>query len=114
MADGVDSVGSYFGMRKISVGPDEKGVTRMLLNNKFILENGFLDQGFWPDGVYTAPTDAALRSDIEDTRKLGFNMTRKHGKIEPDRWYFWADKLGLMVWQDMPAAIEMDWGGCSM
>jgi hypothetical protein len=106
----LDSVGSYFGMRKISVGPDEKGVTRMLLNNKFIFENGFLDQGFWPDGIYTAPTDAALRSDIEITRKLGFNMTRKHVKVEPDRWYYWADKLGLLVWQDMPAAIEMDWG----
>jgi hypothetical protein len=97
-------------MRKISVGPDEKGVSHILLNNKFIFQNGLLDQGFWPDGVYTAPTDAALRSDLEVARKLGFNMIRKHMKVEPDRWYYWADKLGVLVWQDMPASIEMDWG----
>ena len=64
---------------------------------------GPLDQGFWPDGIYTAPTDEALRYDIELTKKLGFNMTRKHVKVEPDRWYYWCDKLGLLVWQDMPA-----------
>ena len=95
---------SYFGMRKISVGPDAKGVTRMLLNNTFVLQNGLLDQGFWPDGLYTAPTDEALRYDMEMTRKLGFNMSRKHIKVEPDRWYYWADKLGVLVWQDMPCA----------
>ncbi len=101
----VDTVTSYFGMRKIALGPDKKGRTRMLLNNEFVFQNGFLDQGFWPDGIYTAPTDEALRYDVDVTRKLGFNMTRKHIKVEPDRWYYWCDKLGLLVWQDMPSAI---------
>jgi beta-galactosidase/beta-glucuronidase len=101
----VDTVTGYFGMRKIALGPDAKGRTRMLLNNTFVFQNGFLDQGFWPDGIYTAPTDEALRYDVEVTRKLGFNMTRKHIKVEPDRWYYWCDKLGLLVWQDMPSAI---------
>ena len=64
---------------------------------------GVLDQGFWPDGLYTAPTDEALKFDIELTKKLGFNMTRKHVKVEPARWYYWCDKLGLLVWQDMPS-----------
>jgi hypothetical protein len=99
----LDAVQSYFGMRKISIGPDESGVTRMLLNNKFVFQVGPLDQGFWPDGLYTAPTDEALRYDIEMTKKLGFNMTRKHVKVEPERWYYWCDKLGLLVWQDMPS-----------
>ena len=99
---GNDAVTSYFGMRKISLGKDENGVTRLMLNNKFIFQIGPLDQGFWPDGIYTAPTDEALRYDIEATKKLGFNMARKHIKIEPARWYYWADKLGLLVWQDMP------------
>jgi hypothetical protein len=99
-----DKVTSYFGMRKISVGPDSGGVTRILLNNQFILNNGVLDQGYWPDGIYTAPSDDALRSDIEMTKKMGFNMSRKHLKVEPARWYYWTDKLGLLVWQDMPAA----------
>jgi lysophospholipase L1-like esterase len=103
----VDSVGSYFGMRKIAIGPDEKGITRILLNNRFVLQNGLLDQGFWPDGIYTAPSDEALRYDIEVTRELGFNMTRKHVKVEPERWYYWADRLGLLVWQDMPAARQL-------
>jgi hypothetical protein len=99
----VDAVQSYFGMRKVSVGKDEKGITRLLLNNKFVFQYGPLDQGFWPDGLYTAPTDAALRYDIEITKKLGFNMTRKHVKVEPARWYYWCDRLGLLVWQDMPS-----------
>lgn len=99
----IDSVKSYFGMRKISLGKDEKGVTRIFLNNKPCFMLGPLDQGFWPDGLYTAPTDQALRFDIEATRKLGFNMARKHVKVEPERWYYWADKLGLLVWQDMPS-----------
>ena len=103
----IDTVRSYFGMRKISVGPDVRGTTRMLLNNTFVLQNGLLDQGFWPDGLYTAPTDDALRYDIEMTRKLGFNMSRKHLKVEPDRWYYWADRLGLLVWQDMPCAPRL-------
>ncbi|MCX7007060.1 MAG: glycoside hydrolase family 2 [Kiritimatiellaeota bacterium] len=98
-----DEVESYFGMRKISVAKDDKGFLRILLNNQFVLQVGFLDQGFWPDGIYTAPTDAALRYDIEMTKKLGMNMARKHVKVEPDRWYYWCDKLGLLVWQDMPA-----------
>ena len=99
----VDEVKSYFGMRKIELGRDEHGVNRILLNGKFVMQVGPLDQGFWPDGIYTAPTDDALRSDIEMTKKLGFNMARKHVKVEPDRWYYWADKLGLLVWQDMPS-----------
>ncbi len=99
----IDKVESYFGMRKISLGKDDKGFTRILLNNKPYFQFGPLDQGFWPDGIYTAPTDEALKYDIEMTKKLGFNMARKHVKVEPDRWYYWCDKLGLLVWQDMPS-----------
>ena len=99
----VDSVGSYFGMRKISLGT-VNGVPKILLNGKFTFLIGPLDQGFWPDGLYTAPTDAALKYDIEMTKKLGFNFIRKHIKVEPARWYYWADHLGMMVWQDMPSA----------
>jgi beta-galactosidase/beta-glucuronidase len=99
----IDKVESYFGMRKISLGKDSKGFTRMLLNNKPYFQFGPLDQGFWPDGIYTAPTDEALKYDIEMTKKFGFNMARKHVKVEPDRWYYWCDKLGLLVWQDMPS-----------
>jgi hypothetical protein len=73
------------------------------LNHQTLFQFGPLDQGFWPDGLYTAPTDEALRYDIEMTKKLGFNLARKHVKIEPARWYYWADKLGLLVWQDMPS-----------
>ena len=98
-----DAVTSYFGMRKISIATDEKRFPRLMLNNKFVFQVGFLDQGFWPDGIYTAPTDEALRYDIEMTKKLGMNMIRKHVKVEPDRWYYWCDKLGLLVWQDMPS-----------
>lgn len=99
----LDSVSSYFGMRKIALRKDEQGVTRMALNDQFTFEIGTLDQGFWPDGIYTAPTDEALRSDIEFLKKAGFNLTRKHVKVEPDRWYYWCDRLGLLVWQDMPS-----------
>jgi hypothetical protein len=99
----VDIVSSYFAMRKTSLGKDEHGVTRLMLNNKPVFQFGPLDQGFWPDGLYTAPTDEALKSDIEMTKKLGFNMARKHVKVEPERWYYWCDNLGLMVWQDMPS-----------
>lgn len=98
-----DEVDSYLAMRKVSLGKDNSGFTRILLNNKFVFQVGPLDQGFWPDGIYTAPTDAALRFDIEQEKKLGFNMVRKHVKVEPERWYYWADKLGLLVWQDMPS-----------
>jgi hypothetical protein len=103
----IDEVESYFGMRKIALGKDASGLTRLMLNNKFLFQVGPLDQGFWPDGIYTAPTDEALRWDIEQMKQLGFNMARKHVKIEPDRWYYWCDKLGLMVWQDMPSSHEI-------
>ena len=99
----IDSVKSYFGMRKISLGRDEGGILRLCLNNKPLFQYGPLDQGWWPDGLYTAPTDEALRYDIEVLKKLGCNVLRKHVKVEPDRLYYWCDKLGLMVWQDMPS-----------
>jgi autotransporter-associated beta strand protein len=98
----VDSIGSYFGMRKISLGTNG-GFVKMFLNNQFVFEFGPLDQGYWPDGVYTAPTDLALQSDLRMEKALGFNMVRKHIKVEPQRWYYWADKLGILVWQDMPS-----------
>ena len=94
---------SYVALRKISLGKDEHGIQRLMLNNKPLFQYGPLDQGFWPDGLYTAPTDEALKYDIEMTKKLGFNMIRKHVKVEPDRWYYHCDKLGMLVWQDMPS-----------
>ncbi|HEY3319036.1 MAG TPA: glycoside hydrolase family 2 TIM barrel-domain containing protein [Planctomycetota bacterium] len=100
---GDDHVQCYFGMRKIAMAKDERGVNRLMLNGKFVFQVGTLDQGFWPDGIYTAPTDEALRFDIEAHKKLGYNMLRKHVKVEPERWYYWCDKLGLLVWQDMPS-----------
>ena len=99
----VDEVKSYFAMRKISMKPDENGVQRMLLNNQFVFQYGPLDQGWWPDGLYTAPTDEALRFDIVKTKEMGFNMIRKHVKVEPARWYRHCDELGMLVWQDMPS-----------
>ncbi len=99
----IDDVTSYFAMRKISIAPDESGIQRMLLNNKFLFQFGPLDQGWWPDGLYTAPTDAALKYDIQATKDMGFNMIRKHIKVEPARWYYYCDKLGMLVWQDMPS-----------
>lgn len=98
-----DNVESYFGMRKVSLGKDEKGRTRIFLNGKPYFMIGLLDQGFFPDGIYTAPNDEALRCDIEIAKKLGFNTIRKHVKVEPARWYYWCDKLGMLVWQDMPS-----------
>lgn len=98
-----DAVDSYFAMRKISLGKDEQGITRILLNNKFVFQSGPLDQGFWPDGLYTAPTDAAMKYDLELTQEYGFNMVRKHVKVEPARWYRYCDEMGLLVWQDMPS-----------
>ncbi len=97
-----DHVTSYFGMRKISIGK-VGDYLRMLLNNQPVFQLGPLDQGFWPDGTYTAPTDEALKNDIVMMKAMGFNMVRKHEKVEPARWYYWADKLGLLVWQDMPS-----------
>jgi hypothetical protein len=99
----VDQVGSYFGMREIGTAPGADGKLRMTLNGKILFNMATLDQGFWPDGIHTAPTDAALRFDLEQHKVLGFNAVRKHIKVEPDRWYYHADKLGLLVWQDMPA-----------
>lgn len=98
-----DTVTSYFGMRKISLQKDDQGINRLYLNNKPYFQFGPLDQGWWPDGLYTAPTDEALKFDVEMTKRLGYNMARKHVKVEPDRWYYWCDKLGLLVWQDMPS-----------
>lgn len=98
-----DRVESYFGMRSIRVGGGPEGAPRLLLNGEPLFHIGTLDQGYWPDGLYTAPTDEALRYDIEVTKALGFNTIRKHVKIEPDRWYWWCDVLGMMVWQDMPS-----------
>ncbi|WP_053377044.1 sugar-binding domain-containing protein [Paenibacillus sp. FJAT-27812] len=98
----VDEVTSYFGMREIKLGKVD-GVTRPLLNGNFVFQMGPLDQGFWPDGIYTAPTDEALKFDIEAVKRVGMNTIRKHIKVEPARWYYWADKLGVLVWQDMPS-----------
>ncbi|MCF2496947.1 glycoside hydrolase family 2 protein [Dyadobacter chenhuakuii] len=99
----VDEVKSYFAMRKISMQLDANGIQRMALNNKFLFQYGPLDQGWWPDGLYTAPTDEALKFDILKTKEMGFNMIRKHVKVEPARWYRYCDELGMLVWQDMPS-----------
>lgn len=99
---GEDKVDSYFAMRKFSVGEDENGVKRLMLNNRPYFHNGLLDQGYWPDGLYTAPTDEALIYDITLAKSMGYNMLRKHIKIEPLRWYYHCDRLGMLVWQDMP------------
>ncbi|MBK1879327.1 glycoside hydrolase family 2 protein [Pelagicoccus mobilis] len=100
----VDTVSTYSALREVGLAKDSVGQTRITLNDDFQFLLGPLDQGWWPDGLYTAPTDEALRFDIEATKKMGFNTARKHVKIEPARWYYWADKLGLLVWQDMPSA----------
>lgn len=99
----IDEVKSYFAMRKSSIEKGTDGIQRMMLNNKFVFQYGPLDQGWWPDGLYTAPTDEALKFDIEKTKEMGFNMIRKHIKVEPARWYYYCDKLGMLVWQDMPS-----------
>ncbi|GGN58296.1 hydrolase [Streptomyces albiflavescens] len=99
---GADRVGSYFGMRSIAV-EQVNGTPRTVLNGKPVFMMATLDQGFWPDGLHTAPTDEALAYDLELHKQMGFNAVRKHIKVEPDRWFYWADRLGLMVWQDMPA-----------
>ncbi len=103
----IESVSSYFGLRKVELGKDAKGTSRILLNSSALFQAGVLDQGFWPDGIYTAPTDEALRNDVAAIKQLGFNLARKHVKVEPDRWYYWCDKLGLLVWQDMPSATPV-------
>ena len=98
---GGDKVESYFGMRAFGIGKDEKGLPRLLLNGKPYFQNGLLDQGYWSDGYYTAPSDEALIHDIAVMKRLGFNMLRKHIKVEPLRWYYHCDRLGMLVWQDM-------------
>lgn len=99
----VDEVSSYAAMRKYSSKRDANGIVRLELNNKPLFHFGPLDQGWWPDGLYTAPTDEALLYDIQKTKDFGFNMIRKHIKVEPARWYTYCDKLGIIVWQDMPS-----------
>lgn len=103
LKDGVecDRVTGYFGMRKFNIAKDEKGITRLFLNNKPYFQRGLLDQGYWPDGGLTPPTDEAMIFDIREMKRLGFNMLRKHIKVEPARWYYHCDKLGMLVWQDM-------------
>ncbi|GAA3985006.1 glycoside hydrolase family 2 [Actinomadura viridis] len=101
----VDRVGSYFGMREVGL-KKVGGFNRMTLNGEPVFQMGPLDQGYWPDGIYTAPTDGALKYDLDQTKRLGFNMVRKHVKVESDRWYHWADRLGLLVWQDMPSTFD--------
>lgn len=100
----IDRVKSYLGMRKISTHRDANGIVRLQLNNKDYFQFGPLDQGWWPDGLYTAPTDEALKFDILKTKDLGFNMIRKHVKVEPARWYYHCDQEGVLVWQDMPSS----------
>ena len=99
----VDKVDSYAAMRKFSSRRDENGIVRLELNNQPLFQFGPLDQGWWPDGLYTAPTDEALRYDVQKTKDFGFNMIRKHIKVEPARWYMHCDQLGIIVWQDMPS-----------
>ena len=101
-----DQVDSYAAMRKFSLKKDGVNITRMQLNNKDFFQFGPLDQGWWPDGLYTAPSDEALAYDVVKTKDLGFNMIRKHVKVEPARWYYHCDRLGMIVWQDMPSGGE--------
>lgn len=104
----VDEAKSYFAMRKITMKPDQTGIQRMYLNDKFVFHYGPLDQGWWPDGLHTAPSDEALKFDIIKTKEMGFNMIRKHIKVEPANWYRYCDSIGILVWQDMPSG---DLGG---
>lgn len=106
----IDRAKSYFAMRKISMEKDRNGIQRMLLNNEFVFQYGPLDQGWWPDGLHTAPSDEALKFDVIKTKEMGFNMIRKHIKVEPARWYRHCDSIGMLVWQDMPSG---DLGGNS-
>ena len=99
-----DTVHSYFALRKWSCAPDARGVLRFCLNEKPILLNGLLDQGYWPEGLYTPPSDAAVERELSEVKALGYNLLRKHAKIEPQRWYYHCDRLGLVVWQDMSTA----------
>lgn len=105
---GEDRVKSYFGMRSFGIGKDALGVPRLLLNGKPYFHNGLLDQGYWSDGLYTPPSDEAMIFDISEMKRLGFNMLRKHIKIEPMRWYYHCDRLGMLVWQDMVSGGDSD------
>ena len=100
---GEDRVESYFGMRKVEVRADRGGVKRLFLNGEPYFHSGLLDQGYWPDGLYTAPSDEALIFDIQTAKSMGFNLLRKHIKVESMRWYYHCDRLGMLVWQDMPS-----------
>jgi beta-galactosidase/beta-glucuronidase len=99
----VDQVSSYFAMRKISMAPDANGIQRMLLNNTFLFQYGPLDQGWWPDGLYTPPTEEAMKFDVDQLKAMGFNMIRKHIKVESARYYNYCDRVGMLLWQDMPS-----------
>src|SRR5574344_366037 len=105
----IDKVNGYTAMRKSSVVNDSQAHKRLGLNNKPIFQFGPLDQGWWPDGLYTAPTDEALHFDLIKTKDFGFNMIRKHVKVEPARWYYYCDKEGILVWQDMPSGDQGDY-----
>jgi hypothetical protein len=100
---GEDVVRGYFGMRKFSIDKDKKGIKRLFLNNKPYFHKGVLDQGYWSDGYYTAPSDEAIIYDIKTMKNMGFNMLRKHIKVEPLRWYYHCDTIGMLVWQDQPS-----------
>ncbi|HYX32660.1 MAG TPA: glycoside hydrolase family 2 TIM barrel-domain containing protein [Oligoflexus sp.] len=104
----MDEVTSYFAMRKISLGVDAQGRTRIMLNHEALFQYGLLDQGWWPDGLYTAPTEDAMVHDIKFAQQAGFNMLRKHVKVEPARWYYNCDRMGMIVWQDMPSSRNQD------
>ena len=102
----IEKISSYFGMRKISLGDGPNG-KMMYLNNKPLFHNGTLDQGWWPDGLHTPPSEEAMKFDLEVTKDMGFNMIRKHIKVEPARWFYWCDKMGILVWQDMPSGMQV-------
>ncbi|MFT3902201.1 MAG: glycoside hydrolase family 2 TIM barrel-domain containing protein [Niabella sp.] len=106
----LDQVSSYFGMRKISIGT-QNGLKYTFLNNKSVFQYGTLDQGWWPDGLHTPPSEEAMVFDIVKTKEMGFNMIRKHIKVEPDLWYYHCDKIGMLVWQDMPSGMAVETSG---
>lgn len=106
----IDRATSYFGMREVAIRRDERGILRFHLNGAPVFPHGLLDQGYWPDGIFTAPTDEALRFDIEQAKRLGFNLIRKHVKVEPARWYWHCDRIGMLVFQDTPNGDRMTRG----